>query len=175
MELADLFLVIARVSWLTFGGGGTAIPLLQHELVDARGAVGARELLTAVAIGRLCPGPNSLYIASLGYMLAGWPGSVVALAAMLVPCTAIVPVEIVWGRLRALRGVQGFASGVSVGATGLIVASVWTLSAGAVVDLPTALIALVSAGLVGSRRVDSLVVIGGALGLGLAASGLGLW
>jgi chromate transporter len=175
MRLDDLFLLVLRVSWLTFGGGGTAIPLLQHEIVDQRGALGARELLTAVAIGRFCPGPNSLYISSLGYMLAGWPGSVVALAAMLVPCVSILPIQWVYGRVRALRAVQGFAIGVSVGATGLIVASVWTLSGGAVSDAPTLAIAVLAALLVGWRGASGPLVIGGALALGLAAAGIGVW
>jgi chromate transporter len=173
VALDELFWLVLRVSALTFGGGGTAIPLLQHELVDVREALSGPELLTAVAVGRFCPGPNSMYIASLGYMVAGLPGAVVALAAMLVPCLAILPVEYVYGRLRALRTVQGFANGVSVGATGLIVASVWTLSAGAVVDAPTLLVALAAFALVAWRRIDALWVIGGALALGLGRALLG--
>ena len=175
MRLDELFWTVLRVSWLTFGGGGTAIPLLQHEIVDQRGALTARDLLTAVAIGRFCPGPNSLYISSLGYMLAGWPGAIVALVAMLIPCLSILPVEWVYGRVRALRAVQGFATGVSVGATGLIVASVWTLSAGAIVDAPTLAIAVLAGLLVGWRRVSAPLVIGSALALGLAAAAAGVW
>ena len=79
------------------------------------------------------------------------------------------------GRVRALRAVQGFATGVSVGATGLIVASVWTLSGGAIVDAPTLGIALAAGLLVGSSRVSSPLVIGGALALGLAAAAIGVW
>jgi chromate transporter len=175
MRLDELFWTVLRVSWLTFGGGGTAITLLEHEIVDQRGALAARDLLTAVAIGRFCPGPNSLYISSLGYMLAGWPGAIVALVAMLIPCLSILPVEWVYGRVRALRAVQGFATGVSVGATGLIVASVWTLSAGAIVDAPTLGIAVLAGLLVGWRRVSAPLVIGAALALGLAAAAAGVW
>ena len=170
MPLDELFWLVLRVSWLTFGGGGTAIPLLQHEIVEVRGALTSRELLTAVAIGRFCPGPNSMYIASLGYMLAGWPGAFVALGAMLIPCVSILPVEYVYRRLEALRAVQGFATGVSVGATGLIVASVWVLGADAVVDLPSLAIAVAAALLVGVTRVEPLWIVGGALTLGMASA-----
>jgi chromate transporter len=173
VPLDELFWTVLRVSWLTFGGGATAIPLLQHEVVDVHRAVGARELLTAVAIGRLTPGPNSLYISSLGYMLAGWLGSVVALAAMLVPCVSILPLEYVYGRLRSLRIVQGFANGVSIGATGLIVASVYTLSNGAIVDVPTLAIAGVAALIALVFELDSMWIVLGALALGVG--GTFLW
>ena len=173
MPISDLFWLVLRISFLTFGGGATAIPLLQHELVDVHRALTARELLTAVAIGRFCPGPNSMYIASLGYMIGGWQGALAAVAAMVLPCFSIIPVQWIYGRAKSIRAVQDFATGVSVGATGLIVASVYTLSTGAIVDLWTFGIAVGTGAIVSWRRVDPIWVIGAALVLGVAGDLVG--
>ncbi len=173
MPLNDLFWLVFRISFLTFGGGATAIPLLQHELVDVHGVISSRDLLTAVAIGRFCPGPNSMYIASLGYMIGGWRGALTAVAAMVLPCFSIIPVQWIYARAKSIRAVQDFATGVSIGATGLIVASVYTLSKGAIIDRWTLGIAVATGAIVVWRRVEPIWVIGVALCVGIVANLVG--
>ena len=173
MPLSDLFWLVFRISFLTFGGGATAIPLLQHELVDVQGVISGRDLLTAVAIGRFCPGPNSMYIASLGYMIGGWKGALIAVAAMVLPCFSIIPVQWIYARAKSIRAVQDFATGVSIGATGLIVASVYTLSKGAIIDWWTLGIAITTGAIVVWRRVEPIWVIGAALSVGIVANLIG--
>ena len=173
MPLSELFWLVFRISFLTFGGGATAIPLLQHELVDVRGVISGRDLLTAVAIGRFCPGPNSMYIASLGYMIGGWQGALTAVGAMVLPCFSIIPVQWLYARAKSIGAVQDFATGVSVGATGLIVASVYTLSQGAIIDWWTLGIAFAAAAIVAWRRVEPIWVIGAAFIAGIVANFVG--
>src|SRR6266542_3411206 len=83
MDQLVLFLIFLKASALSVGGLAS-LPLLRADLVPAN--VNDTQIVQALAIGRLTPGPNGLYIVSLGYLAAGWYGALAALiAASLVP------------------------------------------------------------------------------------------
>src|SRR6266542_3791508 len=89
MDPLALFAVLLKDSALALGGLGS-LPLLRQDLV-ATGIVTDRQLVQALAIGRLSTGPNGLWIVSLGYQMAGLLGAVMALVASSLPPLAILP------------------------------------------------------------------------------------
>ena len=80
MDLVSLFLICLKVSLLSFGGSAP-LPLLQDELGRQRGLLRDEDFASAIAIGRITPGPNGLFVLPVGYFVAGIPGALVAAAA----------------------------------------------------------------------------------------------
>lgn len=82
----ELFLAFFRPGIFGFGGGPSAIPLIQQEVIDNYGWMTVEEYIDAVALGNSLPGPIATKLAALiGYKVGGILGSITALIAMVVP------------------------------------------------------------------------------------------
>jgi chromate transporter len=128
------------------------------------------QLLDAVAIGQFTPGPVFTTATFIGFVLAGWTGGVLATVAIFLPAFVFVALSHpLVPKIRASSTAAAFLDGVNVAALGLMVAVTWQLGRTAIVDAPTAVVALGAAGLLIGRRVNSawLVLDGAAVGLAL--------
>jgi len=121
VSLIDLFLDFLKAA--TFSVGGlSALPLLRAELVSG-GVVSEREVLEAIAIGRLSPGPGGLYLVSLGYFAAGVPGAVIAMTASTIPpLTFVVLTGFVRKQLMSPLA-AGAIRGVALSTSALVIAT----------------------------------------------------
>ena len=79
MDIVSFFLVCLKVVLLSFGGLA-ALPLLEDELVRQRGVLTPEQFAMAVAVGRITPGPNGLFVLVVGYYVAGVSGALAAMA-----------------------------------------------------------------------------------------------
>ncbi len=133
--LLDLFITTFKVGSLTFGGGYAMIPVLQHEFVDARGWLTAREFTDGIAVGQITPGPLMIMVSFMGYKIAGIAGALVATVGLFAPTFILV---ILVGRLREKFSRhplwQGAMKGVGIAVVGLLLAAAFLLAQGA---LPT--------------------------------------
>ena len=84
MNFLNLFLVFLKASVLS-SGGLAPLPLLREELIAQRSLLGSTDFASALAIGRIGPGPNGKFVLSIGYYAAGVPGFVAALIGMTLP------------------------------------------------------------------------------------------
>jgi chromate transporter len=122
MNLALLYLLLLKASITSFSGL-TSLPVIRRDLVESRHVLTDRQLNAAVAAGRTAPGPNGLYIVSVGYFVAGWQGGAVAFAAMLTPAFLIIPVlRYLGGRAERPR-VKSAIQAVTLAAAALVVNS----------------------------------------------------
>ena len=125
--LAGIFL---RIGNTTFGGGDPTIAALERELVERRRVVTAEEYGVTYALCRVTPGTNMLaFCAGIGWLLRGWPGAALAVAAVTIP-SAILAVVIV-SAFEALMTHPGPASAISAmvaAAVGLMFAGAWLLA-----------------------------------------------
>jgi chromate transporter len=121
VSLGQLVVVIFTYNLLTFGNGGAVLALLQHRLVDG-GVLGLSQFLYAYALGRVTPGQNNLYLASVGYMICGWLGALGAILAIQLPGYLVIPVLKGYERVRHQRSVQGFIRGLTAASVGLMFA-----------------------------------------------------
>ncbi|HEX9268255.1 MAG TPA: chromate transporter [Candidatus Limnocylindria bacterium] len=120
MDQLVLFLIFLKASALSVGGLAS-LPLLRADLVPAN--VNDTQIVQALAIGRLTPGPNGLYIVSLGYLAAGWYGALAALiAASLVPLV-MLPATSLARRWLLSRWFAGLVRGVGLATAGLLTAT----------------------------------------------------
>ena len=166
--LASLFLYFLKVGTVMFGSGYVLFAFLRADLVDRWHWVTNSQLLDAVAVGQVTPGPISTAATFLGYIVAGPPGALVATIAMFLP--AFVYVAISEPLVRALRRsrLAGAAlDGVIAGSVALIAVVTLQLGRAAVVDLPAILIFLVSFAVLTWTRLNSawLILAAGVAGL----------
>jgi chromate transporter len=87
----ELFLAFFRPGIFGFGGGPSAVPLIQQEVIENYGWMTVEEYIDAVALGNSLPGPIATKLAALiGYKVGGVLGSITALVAMVVPTAVAI-------------------------------------------------------------------------------------
>lgn len=168
-SLGMLFLVSLKIGAVLFGGGYVLIALIRTNLVAKLGWITERQLLDAVAMGQVTPGPISTAATFIGYLLGGWTGALVATLGMFLPSFFFVAISgPLIPRIRRSPIAGAVLDGVNVGALALIAVVAWQLFRAAVVDWATATLAALTLLLLLRYKVNSLwLVLGGAL-LGLA-------
>ncbi len=172
VSLTALALFFLKVGSIMFGSGYVLIAFLRADLVERWGWLTEQQLIDAIAVGQFTPGPLSTTATFIGYVLAGWPGAVVATAAMFLPAFFFVWItHPLIPRLRASRRLGAFLDGVVAASLGLMAAVAITLARSALAS--PLWIAVCAAALLAMTlwRVNSvwLVVAGGALGLAVRA------
>jgi len=166
MPLWQLALFFLKVGAVLYGSGFVLIAYLEGGLVGH--GLTERQLLDAIAIGQLTPGPILTTAAFVGYLMAGPWGAAVAAAAIFAPSFAFVAaVNPLIPRLRRWSWTALFLDSVNAASVGLMGAVAVTLAGASLVDRPSCLIAL--AALVAALKwkvAPAWLVLGGAV-LGL--------
>ena len=173
-SLAALFLFFLKVGAILFGSGYVLLAFLRADLVDHWHWLTDRQLLDAVAIGQITPGPVFTTATFVGYLLGAVPGAAIATAGIFLPSFVFVAISgPLVPRLRASPTTGAFLDGVVVGSLALMAVVTFLLARAAIVDVPTALLAATSALLLLRFRLNSAwLVLAGAL-IGLAVTRLG--
>ena len=151
----------AEAGAFVFGSGLAIVPFLYGGVVDRFHWLTERQFLDAVAVAMITPGPVVITTAFIGYLVAGPLGATVAALGVFLPCYVFVIIPAPYfRRFAGNRAVKGFVDGVTAAATGAIAGAAVVLGRRAIVDVPTALIALATLGtLVYAKRVPEPVVI----------------
>ena len=140
-------------------------------MVERFGWLDDRQFLDAVAVAMITPGPVIITAGFIGYLVAGPLGATLAsLGVFLPPYLFVVLLAPSYRRFAQNWQVQAFVQGVTAAATGAIAGAAFVLGRHAVVDLPTALIALATLGvLLGVKKVPEplLILAAGAVGMAL--------
>lgn len=176
VSLGLLFLTMLKIGALMYGSGYVLFAFLQADVVERYGWLTERELIDAIAIGQMTPGPLSTSVTFVGYLLAGVPGAIIATIGIYTPAFVIVAISNpLVPRIRRSAWAGSFLDGVNVAALGLMAAVTWELARAAYVDWFTALTGIIAAGLVFRLRINSalLVLFGAGMGLLSAALGVG--
>ena len=169
-SLTTLFLFFLKVGAVLFGSGYVLLAFLRTDLVDRLHWLTEAQLLDAVAVGQVTPGPVFTTATFIGYILGGFRGAIVATIGIFLPSFFFVSISgplIPHLRRSPLAG--AFLDGVNVGAWALMAAVTLFLARSAVIDLTTMLLAISSAVVLLRYRVNSawLVLGGGLIGLAM--------
>ena len=170
VSLPTLCLVFLKIGSVLYGSGYVLLAFLRSDFVERLGWLTDRQLLDAVAIGQFTPGPVFTTATFIGYVLAGWVGGVLATVAIFLPSFVFVALsQPLVPRIRRSPRAGAFLDGVNVAALALMAVVTWQLGRAAIVDVPTALLALTSLVLLLRFHVNSawLVLAGLAVGLAL--------
>jgi chromate transporter len=169
-----MFLFFVKVGSVLFGSGYVLIAFLRADLVERWHWLSPGQLLDAVAVGQVTPGPVFTTATFIGYLLAGPKGALVATVGIFLPAFFFVAASgLILPRLRRSRTAATVLDGVNAGSLALMAEVTFELGRSALVDLPTIGLAAASAFLLIRLQINSAwLVIGGAL-IGLASFLLG--
>jgi len=165
VSLSGLFLIFLKVGAVLYGSGYVLLAFLRNDLVVNLGWLTDQQLLDAVAVGQFTPGPVFTTATFVGFVVAGWPGAIVATIGIFLPSFLFVAaLGPLIPRLRDSALLASLLDGVNVAALGLMAAVTWQLGRAAVIDWLTALLALLAAVLLWRFKLNSAwLVLGGAL------------
>jgi len=167
-SLSSLFLVFLKIGSVLFGSGYVLLAFLRSDLVVRRGWLSEGQLLDAVAVGQVTPGPVFTTATFVGYVLGGVPGAVLATVGIFLPAFVFVALSgPLVPRIRRSPVAGAFLDGVNVASIALMALVTAQLARAAIVDGWTAAIAVVAALLLLRFRASPawLVPAAGLLGL----------
>jgi chromate transporter len=145
-SLASLFIFFFKVGAVLFGSGYVLLAFLRTDLVVRLKWLSDKQLLDAIAVGQVTPGPVFTTATFVGYLLGRIPGAVVATVGIFLPSFMLVAmIGPLVPRLRKSPNVGAFLDGVNVGALALMVVVTWQLGRAALVDVTTIALAVLSA------------------------------
>jgi chromate transporter len=171
LGLAPLFFFFAKVGSVLFGSGYVLLAFLRSGLVEERGWLSESQLLDAVAVGQVTPGPVFTTATFIGYVLAGTPGAAVATLGIFAPAFVFVAASApILPRLRASPTAGALLDGVNAASLALMAVVTAQLARAALVDWISLTLAAIAALFLWLRPQWSsawLVLAGGVVGLAL--------
>jgi chromate transporter len=140
------------------------VAFLRRDLVERWGWLTEGQLLDAVAIGQVTPGPVFTTATFIGYLLGGGAGAAIATVGIFLPAFVFVALTARWvERVRQAPILGAALDGINAASLALMIAVSWHLGRSAIVDIPTAVIAIVSAALLLFRVNPTWLVVGAAV------------
>jgi chromate transporter len=173
-SLWRLFLVFLEIGSVLYGSGYVLLAFLQRNLVDQLGWLSREELLDAVAVGQVTPGPVFTTATFVGWQVEGPAGALVATIGIFLPSfvfVALLSRIVPW--MRANPDAAAFLSGVTAASLGLMAGVLVELTTAAIVDLITAALAVVALALLVRTNVNSAWLIASGVAIGLFQSYVG--
>jgi chromate transporter len=168
VSLATLFWTFLKLGSVVFGSGYVLLAFLRDDLVEGLRVLSDRQLVDAVAVGQITPGPVFTTATFIGYLIAGAPGAVVATIGIFAPSFVFVPlIDRLLAAIRRRAWVRTALDGVNVVAVALMAGVAAQLARTALVDpLTVALCAATLGALLRWRPNPTwLIAAGAAAGL----------
>ena len=164
VTLTRLTLAFLKIGSILFGSGYVLLAFLRADLTERWGWLTEQELIDAVTVGQVTPGPVFTTATFIGYLLRGWAGAALATIAIFAPGFVFVAVtQPLIPRLRQSATASALLDGVVAASLGLMVAVSWHLGRTAIVDGPTLLLLVVaSAMLIWWKPNSTWLIAGGA-------------
>jgi len=161
---ALLFWTFLKIGSVLYGSGYVLLAFLRADFVTRLGWLTDRQLIDAIAIGQVTPGPVFTTATFIGYLLGGPASALLATLGIFLPSFIFVALSHpLIPRLRNSPWASSLLDGVNVASLGLMAAVTWQLGRAALVDPLTVTLALVSALLLFRFKVNSTwLVLGGA-------------
>jgi chromate transporter len=167
--LGQIAIFFAKAGTFVFGSGLAIIPFLYGGTVTEYHWLNERQFVDAVAVAMITPGPVVITVGFIGYLVAGFDGACVAALATFLPCYlfTIVPAPY-FKKYGKLPAIIAFVDGVTAAAVGAIVGAVVVLAQRSITDIPTAMLAVVTAAVLWRfKKIPEPVIVACAALLGL--------
>lgn len=170
-KLAAIARYFAYAGTFVFGSGLAIVPFLYGGVVKQYGWLSDRQFVDAVAVAMITPGPVVITTGFIGYLVQGFWGAVVAAAATFLPCYLLTVVPAPYFKKHGKRpGIVAFVDGVTAAAIGAIAGAVIVIAQRSITDWLTALLAVLTAGLLWRfKKLQEPVLVLAAALIGLLA------
>lgn len=152
-----------------FGSGLAIVPFLYGGVVTEHQWLNDKQFVDAVAVAMITPGPVVITVGFIGYLVAGFPGALVAALGTFLPCYlfTVIPAPY-FKKYGRLPGVKAFVDGITAAAVGAITGSVIVIAKRSIIDVPTLIVALVTIVLLWRfKKLQEPVIVTAAALLGL--------
>lgn len=167
--LTQIGLFFAKAGAFVFGSGLAIVPFLYGGVVKEFHWLNDRQFVDAVAVAMITPGPVVITVGFIGYLVAGFSGACIAALATFLPCYlfTIIPAPY-FKKYGKLPGVVAFVDGITAAAIGAITGSVIVIAQRSISNIPTALLALATTGLLWKfKKLQEPIIVLAAAALGL--------
>ncbi len=168
MNVFLLYLLLLK-AMLTSFSGMASLPVVRNDFVADRHLITDRQLNTAVVAGRTGPGPNGLYLVSVGYFVRGLPGAFAGLLAVMTPAFLVLPLMFWLGARAGTPRIRSAIRAIVLASAGLLLSASFPLARDAITGAVTLAIVIVTFLVLSFTRVDSVWVMLGAAIVGLGA------
>jgi len=171
--LLQILVFFTKAGAFVFGSGLAIVPFLHQGVVQQFGWLNEQQFLDAVAVAMVTPGPVVITVVFIGYLAAGFLGATMAAIGIFLPVYLFTILPAPWfSRNRDNVLLKTFVQGATAAATGAIAGAVILLAKRAIYDVPTAVVALVSLGLLWRFKIPEPILVAAAGMVGLIAYSL---
>ena len=163
-----LFLTFLKIGSVLYGSGYVLLAFLHGDLVERFGWLTDQQLVDAVAIGQLTPGPVFTTATFIGYVVGGWTGAILATVGIFLPSFIFVGISNpLIPRLRASKHFSSLLDGVNAASLSLMAAVTWQLGKTSLTDPLTIIVAGASLFLLVRYKINTtwLIIAGAIIGL----------
>jgi len=152
-----------------FGSGLAIVPFLHGGVVKEFGWLNEKQFVDAVAVAMITPGPVVITVGFIGYLVAGFPGACIAALATFLPCYVFtVALAPSFKKIAKNASIKAFVDGITASVIGALVGSVIIIASRSIVDIPTAIIAVLAVlALIYVKKLQEPYIIGIAAVIGL--------
>ena len=158
--LPALFLVFLKIGAILFGSGYLLLAFFRTDLVIHLQGLTENQLLDAVAVGQFTPGPVFTTATFIGYILGGPWAAFIATIAIFLPSFVLVAISgPLLPHLRRSPVTGAFLDGVNAASLALLAAVTWQLGRSALVDWPTAILAVITLALLLRHQINTIWLI----------------
>lgn len=168
MNALLIYLLLLKAVGTSFSGLAS-LPMVREDFVVRHRAITDAQLNTAVFAGRAGPGPNGIYVVSVGYLAGGLPGAAAGLLATITPAFLILPLMRFVREKAGTPRLRGAIRAVIVATAGLLLAASLPLARDAVHGGFSLGILAAAFALLSFTKIDSAWVMVGSAALGLLA------
>jgi chromate transporter len=168
LSLGSLFLNFLKIGSVLYGSGYVLLAFLEADFVERLNVITSQQLLDAVAVGQFTPGPVFTTATFIGYLIHGTPGAILSTIAIFLPSFVLVGLlNPIIPKLRSSKVISNILDAVNVASWGLMAVVSWKLGLSAIIDIPTALLAIISLIIVFKYKINSawIVLFGAVAGL----------
>jgi len=167
MGLERLFLTFLKIGSVLYGSGYVLLAFLESEFIRAYPVISEKQLLDAVAVGQLTPGPVFTTATFIGYLILGIPGALVSTAGIFLPSFLLVwLLKPMIPKLRNSKWAGGILDGVNIASLGLMAEVTVRLGMASLIDLLSVSLFAISLFVLTKYKVNSawIIICGGAIG-----------
>ncbi len=167
--LLKIAFFFTKAGAFVFGSGLAIVPFLHAGVVTENHWLTEQQFVDAVAVAMITPGPVVITVGFIGYLIAGFPGACVAALATFLPCYlfTVIPAPY-FKKIAKNQSIKAFVNGITAAVIGALVGAVIVIALRSIVDIPAALIAVISiVALIYFKKIQEPFIIAVAAMLGI--------
>lgn len=144
-KLLQLALFFTEAGAFVFGSGLAIIPFLHAGVVNEMAWLNEQQFLDSVAVAMITPGPVVITVGFIGFLVSGFAGATVAALGVFLPCFifTVLPAPY-FKKISKNESIKAFVDGITASVVGALVGSVFVIAGRSIVDVPSAVIAIVT-------------------------------